>query len=192
MTPNDYEFLRKTLKERSGLVLSDDKQYLVESRLLPVARKFGLGGLDELVAALRLADGEALTTAVVEAMMTNETFFFRDKTPFEHFRATVMPALSRFAAPRLFIDQPYVVAVDLRNHQRHVGLHAQRTRVGDDRAARVGELRFQFAGDRGIERGEDNLRCARGLGGRNRHLRHGSGDGSFQTPARRFSIRPPL
>jgi chemotaxis protein methyltransferase CheR len=93
VTPYDYEFLRTTLKERSGLVLSDDKQYLVESRLLPVARKFGLGGLDELVAALRFADAEALTTAVVEAMMTNETFFFRDKMPFEHFRATIMPAL---------------------------------------------------------------------------------------------------
>ena len=93
MTPHDYEFLRTTLKERSGLVLSDDKQYLVESRLLPVARKFGLGGLDELVAALRAAAAEALRTAVVEAMMTNETFFFRDKMPFEHFRATIMPAL---------------------------------------------------------------------------------------------------
>ena len=69
-------------------MLSADKQYLVESRLLPVARKAGLGGLAELVAALKLADAEALMTAVVEAMMTNETFFFRDKTPFEHFRAT--------------------------------------------------------------------------------------------------------
>ena len=85
MTPLDYDFLRKCLKERSGLVLSADKQYLVESRLLPVARKAGLGGLGDLVAALRRGNSEALMTAVVEAMMTNESFFFRDKTPFEQF-----------------------------------------------------------------------------------------------------------
>jgi chemotaxis protein methyltransferase CheR len=93
VTPHDYDFLRKCLRQRSGLVLSADKQYLVESRLLPVARKAGLGSLAELVAALRRGDAEALTVAVVEAMMTNETFFFRDRTPFENFNSTVMPAL---------------------------------------------------------------------------------------------------
>ena len=50
MTPLDYEFLRKLLKERSGLDLSGDKQYLVESRLIPLARKAGMPGLPELVA----------------------------------------------------------------------------------------------------------------------------------------------
>jgi chemotaxis protein methyltransferase CheR len=93
VTPLDYDFLRRKLKERSGLVLSADKQYLVESRLLPVARKAGLNNLGELVLALKRGTADALTTAVVEAMTTNETFFFRDKTPFEHFRTTVMPAL---------------------------------------------------------------------------------------------------
>ncbi len=76
MTPLDYDFLRKCLKRRSGLVLSADKQYLVESRLLPVARKAGLGSLGGLVAALKRGNTEALMTTVVEAMMTNESFFF--------------------------------------------------------------------------------------------------------------------
>ena len=49
MTPSDYEYLRKLLKERSGLDLSADKQYLVESRLVPLARKEGLAGIAELV-----------------------------------------------------------------------------------------------------------------------------------------------
>ncbi len=93
MTPLDYDYLRKCLKARSGLVLSADKQYLVESRLLPVARKAGLANLGELVGALKIAHDPALMTAVVEAMTTNESFFFRDKTPFEHFRLTIMPAL---------------------------------------------------------------------------------------------------
>ena len=50
VTPLDYEFLRKLLKERSGLDLSSDKQYLVESRLIPLARRAGLPGIAELVA----------------------------------------------------------------------------------------------------------------------------------------------
>ena len=93
MTPLDYDFLRKCLKERSGLVLSADKQYLVESRLLPVARRAGLGSLGELVATLKRDNADALMTAVVEAMTTNETFFFRDRAPFDNFRAKVLPAL---------------------------------------------------------------------------------------------------
>ena len=93
MTPVDYDFLRHYLKARSGLVLSADKQYLVESRRLPVARKAGLGSLGELVTVLRLGQDNVLMTAVVEAMTTNESFFFRDKLPFDHFRLTVMPAL---------------------------------------------------------------------------------------------------
>jgi chemotaxis protein methyltransferase CheR len=98
VTPLDYDFLRKSLKERSGLVLSADKQYLVESRLLPIARKAGLGGLGALVGALRQNADDALMTKVIEAMTTNETFFFRDKAPFENFRTKALPAL--FAARR--------------------------------------------------------------------------------------------
>jgi len=93
VTPRDYDFIRKCLKERSGLVLSADKQYLVESRLLPVARKAGFANLGELVIALNNADSSALMTSVVEAMTTNESFFFRDRAPFDHFRQTIMPAL---------------------------------------------------------------------------------------------------
>ena len=53
MTPLDYDYLRTLLRQRSGLVLSAEKQYLVESRLLPVARRCGLASLTELVAKLK-------------------------------------------------------------------------------------------------------------------------------------------
>jgi chemotaxis protein methyltransferase CheR len=99
VTPMDYEFLRKLLKERSGLDLSADKQYLVESRLIPLARRVGLAGIPELVQKIR-SGSEALTSEVVEAMTTNETFFFRDKIPFEHLRETVLPALTQARASR--------------------------------------------------------------------------------------------
>jgi chemotaxis protein methyltransferase CheR len=99
VTPSDYEFLRKLLKERSGLDLSSDKQYLVESRLVPLARKFGWSGITELVQ--KMTNGsEELISEVVEAMTTNETFFFRDKIPFDHLSQTVLPALVQACASR--------------------------------------------------------------------------------------------
>ena len=93
MTPQDFDYLRQLLRERSGLVLSAEKQYLAESRLLPVAKKHGLPGLTELVASLKAANATPLGTDVVEAMTTNESFFFRDKMPFDHFNDTIMPAM---------------------------------------------------------------------------------------------------
>jgi len=97
VTPLDYDYLRKLLKDRSGLLLSADKQYLIESRLLPLARRTGLPGIGELVQKLR-SGAEALAAEVVEAMTTNETFFFRDKIPFEHVRDQVLPELMRLRA----------------------------------------------------------------------------------------------
>jgi chemotaxis protein methyltransferase CheR len=99
VTPLDYEYLRKLLKERSGLDLSADKQYLVESRLIPLARRVGLPGIAELVQKIK-AGTETLTSEVVEAMTTNETFFFRDKIPFDHLREAILPALVKARASR--------------------------------------------------------------------------------------------
>jgi len=92
MTPVEFDFLRKLLKDRSGLVLTGDKQYLVESRLMPIARKAGLSRLGELVQRLK-GGPETLVVDVVEAMTTNESFFFRDKSPFDLFRDVAMPAM---------------------------------------------------------------------------------------------------
>ncbi len=130
MTPLDYDFLRRLLKERSGLVLSADKQYLVESRLLPVARRAGFAGLAELVQALKDPNAKALVVEVVEAMMTNESFFFRDKLPFEHFRDTIVPGLlaARAGQKRIRIwcaaaatgQEPYSLAMSLKEAARQV------------------------------------------------------------------------
>ena len=99
MTPPDYEYLRKLLKDRSGLDLSADKQYLIESRLLPLSRKSGLAGISELVQKMK-GGSAAIIDQVVEAMTTNETFFFRDKVPFDHFRQSIMPEMLQARAGR--------------------------------------------------------------------------------------------
>jgi chemotaxis protein methyltransferase CheR len=124
VTPQDYDFIRKLLRERSGLVLSAEKQYLVESRLLPVVRKAGLTNLAELVIALKAVPSSALSATVVEAMTTNESFFFRDKLPFENFRDFIMPTLLQGRAQERHIrvwcaaaatgQEPYSLAMILK------------------------------------------------------------------------------
>jgi chemotaxis protein methyltransferase CheR len=99
VTPPDYEYLRKLLKDRSGLDLSADKQYLIESRLLPLSRKSRLAGIGELVQKMKGGSADIITQ-VVEAMTTNETFFFRDKVPFDHFRDSIMPEILQARASR--------------------------------------------------------------------------------------------
>jgi len=126
VSPLDFDFLRRLLHERSGLVLPAEKQYLAESRLLPLARRHGLTSLGELIAKLREAQAEApLVTEVVEAMTTNETFFFRDKIPFDHLRDTIMPSLiaARAKEKRIRIwctaassgQEPYSIAMTLKS-----------------------------------------------------------------------------
>ncbi|HEX4890775.1 MAG TPA: protein-glutamate O-methyltransferase CheR [Alphaproteobacteria bacterium] len=91
MKPADFEFLANFLKTSSGLIIGPDKMYLVESRLLPVARKLNLPDLTELINALRQKKDAALIQDVMEAMTTNESFFYRDKTPFDNLRNEILP-----------------------------------------------------------------------------------------------------
>ena len=123
MNPPDYEYLRKLLKDHSGLDLSSDKQYLLESRLLPLARKSSLSSITDLVQKLK-GGSTAITAQVVEAMTTNETFFFRDKVPFDHFRESIMPEMIKARANRKSIriwcaagstgQEPYSLAMCLK------------------------------------------------------------------------------
>lgn len=93
MRPDDFNFLSKFLKDRSGLMLTQDKLYLVESRLTPIARKYGHDSLDDFVAKFKFSRDEALAVEVTEAMTTNESFFFRDNTPFDLFKNQVLPEM---------------------------------------------------------------------------------------------------
>ncbi|MBR2865564.1 MAG: protein-glutamate O-methyltransferase CheR [Alphaproteobacteria bacterium] len=97
MNQTDFSFLSNLLKEQSGIVLTADKFYMLESRLMPVAREFNMSGLDDLTLALRQRDS-ALTAAFTEAMTTNETLFFRDIKPFAQFKDMVLPYLFKARA----------------------------------------------------------------------------------------------
>lgn len=93
MSPADYSFLCDFLEKRSGLVLNDGKQYLVEARLLPLAQSANLKDISDLVRDLRLGRNPVLATSVIEEMTTNETSFFRDRQPFEELKQVMLPAL---------------------------------------------------------------------------------------------------
>lgn len=100
MKTDDFNYLRTLLHQRSGLVVTPDKSYLLESRLMPVARKWQVKSLDDLVQLARTRRQEALLNDITEAMTTNESSFFRDTKPFELFKSVVFPQLLQARAAK--------------------------------------------------------------------------------------------
>ncbi|MEO7040899.1 MAG: protein-glutamate O-methyltransferase CheR [Gemmatimonadaceae bacterium] len=94
ITSEDYSYLSTLLRTRSGLALGPGKEYLLESRLPPVAKAYGFSSVVELVATLRTGPHRDLVKAVCDAMTTGETFFFRDTLPFDLLRTTILPELA--------------------------------------------------------------------------------------------------
>lgn len=93
VSKSDFDYIRKLVLDNSAIVLEEGKEYLVESRIGPVAKAEGFETIDQLVEALRMNRINGLHTKVVEAMTTNETSFFRDFNPFEALKDFVLPEL---------------------------------------------------------------------------------------------------
>ena len=96
MTPDSFNFLAGLVKARSGIVLTADKGYMLETRLGAMLRREAIAGLDALALRLRGPRAEPLVAEMVEALTTNESSFFRDGKPFEHLKKL----LPRLAAAR--------------------------------------------------------------------------------------------
>jgi chemotaxis protein methyltransferase CheR len=117
-----FDYIAKELYTRSGLALTQEKVYLLESRLTPIARQHGLETLEGLVAHLMQKRDEALMGEVVQAMTTNETMFFRDNKPFEWLKNIILPELkAQGAGSRLKLwsaacstgQEPYTLAMTM-------------------------------------------------------------------------------
>ena len=93
ITPQSYHFLQNFVGRESGIVLDNDKRYLVEARLLPVALKLRLYSLNDLCVLLQTSADASVRQQVVDAMTTNETFFFREATQYDALRSVVLPEL---------------------------------------------------------------------------------------------------
>jgi chemotaxis protein methyltransferase CheR len=121
-----FDYIRQLVHQHAAIALEPNKGYLVESRLLPLARELGLATLADLVVQLRKTPFGKVHNQVVEAMTTNETSFFRDNHPFDVLRTEILPSLiqSRAATRSLSIwsaacstgQEPYSIAMLLLEH----------------------------------------------------------------------------
>lgn len=93
MTDLEFAWVRNFLRAAAGICLDEDKAYLAEFRLGPLACREGFASLSSLIAHLAGSAPNGLHARVVEAMTTNETSFFRDVQPFEAIRSRVLPKL---------------------------------------------------------------------------------------------------
>jgi chemotaxis protein methyltransferase CheR len=125
MTASQFDFLRELVRKESAIVLEPGKEYLVESRLAPLARREGLGSVGDLVQRLASSPVHPLRNQVVDAMTTNETSFYRDVHPWQTLRTEILPTLfkERASLRRLNIwcaacssgQEPYSLAMVLRD-----------------------------------------------------------------------------
>lgn len=124
----DYEYVCRLVRDDSALSLGDDKQYLVETRLTPLAEREGLTSIAALLDRIRGGAG-GLRDRVVEALATNETLFFRDVHPFNALQHEVIPAILRanggqrisiWSAAASTGQEAYSLAMLMREHFPHV------------------------------------------------------------------------
>lgn len=129
--PDDIEAFRRLVLERSGLILSAEKDYLLKSRLEPIARAEGLADVASMLRLVRVAPSARLAQRCIDGMATHESFFFRDTTPFDQLRETILPQLhaARGASKTLRIwsaacssgQEPYSLAMMLQEERARFG-----------------------------------------------------------------------
>jgi len=125
-TCEDFSYIRNLVRERSAIVLDKEKEYLISSRLEPLAKELGFASLPEFVGSLRRTSHDMLHRKVVEAMITNETSFFRDWRPFlalkEHLlpklitRKASMGCLSFWCGASSSGQEPYSIMLTIQEH----------------------------------------------------------------------------
>lgn len=93
LTNDEFTFIATLIKQRSGIALTPDKGYLIDTRLGPIAKANGLGDIRELIGKLRVNPNAPIAYQVIESMTTNESMFFRDTKPFDQLMKVVLPAL---------------------------------------------------------------------------------------------------
>ena len=99
LTTTSFDWVRALVHKESAIVLQPGKEYLVEARLLPIARQQGIPDVSQYVESVRAKPSPDSTRQIVEALTTNETSWFRDGDPFTALTSTVMPALQAARRP---------------------------------------------------------------------------------------------
>jgi chemotaxis protein methyltransferase CheR len=164
MQPADFQFLSDLIKKRSGLALTEDKSYLIESRLTPIARALGLADITQLCGHIRAGAKEDLLVEITEAMTTNESSFFRDIKPYEALKKQVLPMIMEAAGGmhRMRIwsaacstgQEPYSVAITIEEEKAKMAGWSFEI-IGTDLAKKVVDkakqgIYSQFEAQRGL------------------------------------------
>jgi chemotaxis protein methyltransferase CheR len=132
-----FEFLCGLLRRRTGVCIDESKQYLVVARLMPIVKQRRIPSIETLIDRVRQGGDASLEKDVLCAMMTHETSFFRDRSPFESLRGIVASLVERRSAERQLTiwsaacstgQEPYSIAILLREHFRDI-LDAWRVRI---------------------------------------------------------------
>ncbi|WP_028768663.1 CheR family methyltransferase [Shewanella fidelis] len=125
LAENEYNQFRLFLEQHSGIVLGENKQYLVRSRLAPLMGKYNLPSLSDVVKHSMKPTERQLRTEVIDAMTTNETLWFRDRYPFELLADSILPTFSRLGRPVKIWSaacssgqEPYSLAMSVLEHQQ--------------------------------------------------------------------------
>lgn len=132
----DFALYAKLLRDKSGFFLTPAKTYLLESRVLPVAIRYGCADLSALADLLRKSVNNALIYEITEAMTTNETLFFRDDKPFKYFRSALLPVMMKnrehkkglriWSAACSSGQEPYSIAITMADLlQEHQGWNVE-------------------------------------------------------------------
>lgn len=125
ISDSDFSFFTGYLKENSGYHLVPEKKYLLESRLRDVIKKNNMESISEIVTRLKNAADPCLAKQVIESMTVNETYFFRDKTPFEILENNILPVLLKekkhiriWSGACSTGQEPYSIAIVLENYKK--------------------------------------------------------------------------
>ena len=160
----EYQLFSQFLERQCGIVLGDKKQYLVRSRLAPLIERFGFTSLSDLASKAAKNQNSALRNAVVEAMTTNETLWFRDGYPFELLKKKLLPDYAKKRSPfRVWSaacssgQEAYSVAMTILDYQKKerqafsAGVQIIGTDISEEMLKRCKEAEY------------DNLSLSRGL-----------------------------
>ncbi len=130
MSTSNFDFLRSFIKKEAAIIIEPGKEYLVDARLTPLVKEFGLGSVDELLEQMRTKPTEIMKHRIVDAMTTNETFFFRDIHPFDLLKNHVLPdliakkqkekKLSIWCAAASSGQEPYTIAMILKDYEQQL------------------------------------------------------------------------
>lgn len=121
IAPSEYEEFRRFLEDACGIMLGDNKQYLITSRLTRLMREFDIDNFGTLMVQLRQRHNSKLRERIVDAMTTNETMWFRDRYPFEILTNVILPEYSSLRAQQLRMwsaacssgQEPYSISITL-------------------------------------------------------------------------------